>query len=153
MVLIRAVIGVFVLAALGLAGILPGPVPTDLTILHDSVLWAWASPCDGGCSMPLPTYQVGWRYATDPEWASRPLWSDFLRPDGSVRCASPYFDPNYTHCDLGDAQAGYVTSHPTGFVFESWFVSGGGAVIPEPSGWWLAGGGLLGLLIRKRRRD
>jgi hypothetical protein len=136
-----------------LAGPLPGPVPDDLVIDYNNLLWAWASPCAGGCSMPLPTYQEGWRYASEVEWASRPAPEDFLRPDGSVRCASAYFDPIFTHCDLDDALGGYVTSYPTGDNYESWFVKDiEGGAIPEPSALWLAGSGLLAALLAKRRR-
>ena len=105
--------------------ILAGPVPANRTIQKNGICWAWASPCDGGCSSPSPSNQAGWRYATSGELAAKPLCSDFLDASapGGFRCASSYFDPIYSHCDYGDCTGGYVTSNPMGDNWESWFVS------------------------------
>lgn len=151
----RVCLLLFLLSLVAFAGPLPGPVPDALTIIYDGLRWAWASPCDGGCSMPLPTYQVGWDYATTEEWADRPTAWDFLAvpgDTGTVRCASPYFDPIYSHCDWSNGVDGDVTSHPTGSYLESWFVQREGGVVPEPSTFLLASGGLAVLLRRRLRR-
>ena len=105
-------------------GQLPGPVPDDLTILHNGILWAWASPCAGLCSQPSPTSQEDWRYCTDGEFAARPSCDDFLRPDGSLRCASEYFDPKFGHCDFDDCTREFLTSQPNNTRWDSWFCKG-----------------------------
>ena len=89
--------------------ITPGPVPEELVVSHAGLDWVWASPCNGGCSDPDPANQAGWRNATDLELQNAPSCDAFVRPDDSVRCASEYFDPTFTHCDLDDCVDGYVS--------------------------------------------
>jgi hypothetical protein len=91
--------------------ILPGPVPEELVVNFNGLDWVWASPCNGGCSTPEPTNQEGWRHATDQELQNAPACSAFVRQDGSIRCASGYFDPNFPNtCNLGDCNGGWVSS-------------------------------------------
>ncbi len=140
----------------GLAGAdtLPGPVPQELIVVHDGLEWVWASPCSGLCSVPLPTYQDGWRYATGEEWESRPEPTDFLNPEGTVKCAAAYFDPVWQHCDWDDAVEGQITSLLDGERHESWFVRGGArdTGVPEPTSLVLVGSGLLALAGWRMRR-
>jgi hypothetical protein len=83
------------------------PVPDSVLVVHGGLEWAWASPCNGGCSTPL--LRDGFRYATAEEWANRPAYDLFANPE---KCASPWLDPTYDHCDSGDLNAGYVASGP-----------------------------------------
>jgi hypothetical protein len=146
----------------------PGPVPANAFITYGGLDWAWASPCDGGCSPPV-VFQDGFRYATPSEWAGRPNASAFLDPfgnsnaeqDGSgprMRCASPWFDLVWDHCDYNDGSAGYVTSGPLNGMSndnqETWLVRGGvvGPVVPEPGSMVLVATGLVGVFGTFRRR-
>ena len=93
----------------------------DWAIYKNGHYWAWASPCDGGCSNIEPIKVAGWRYATADEWALRPDVADFGTPD-NFKCASAYFDPKYGHCDYSDANSGYLTSAPTHGSSETWLI-------------------------------
>lgn len=126
-----------------LQAITPGPVPADLIVSGGGLEWVYASPCvEGGCSNPSPTNQEGWRYATYEELTQQfPTCDAFVRPDNSNICASQYFDPTYTHCDMGDCRSGYVCSEPgelcangqpTQGYFETFYVRGD-AVPPTPA--------------------
>ncbi len=87
-------------------------------IYKDGLYWAWASPCDGGCSQAYPNNVPGWRYATVEEWANRPLKSDFLVNDILI-CGSQYFDNYHTHCDYENPEVRV----PYGGYYELWFVT------------------------------
>lgn len=133
---------------------LPGPVPDALIVTYNGLDWVWASPCSGLCSMPLPSYQEGWRYATGEEWELRPDPTAFLGPDG-FKCAAAYFDPVWQHCDYDDGALGLLTSLPNGERHESWFVRGsrsGEAAVPEPASLMLVGAGLVVLGGRRLRQ-
>ena len=136
------------------------PVPANAFIVFGGLNWAWASPCNGGCSNPI--LGDGWRYATSTEWAARPAVTDFLSPTGNfdsgnglMACASPWFDPIFDHCDYGDAAQGNLSSGPNNTVNfdpnnETWLVQ---ETIPEPSTVALFGVGALvmGVVARRRR--
>jgi hypothetical protein len=87
-------------------------------ILSGGRYWAWASPCDGGCSVADPNKVEGWRYATEEEWANRPAQSEFLDIYGNVICAASQFDNTYSHCDYGNPEERI----PTGSWHESWYI-------------------------------
>jgi hypothetical protein len=90
--------------------ITPGPVPDDLIVNHAGLDWVWASPCiQGGCSNPDPNNQEGWRFATQEELQNAPTCEAF---DNGAKCASQYFDPIYSHCDLVNCQANQIGSAP-----------------------------------------
>lgn len=78
--------------------------------------WAWASPCSGGCStITFSRVASGWRFVKDAnEWSLRPNWA--------ISCASSHFDNRYTHCDLGDYNAGYLTWKYNNYSWELWVV-------------------------------
>jgi|GEM_PF-5383497 len=87
-------------------------------INHNGRYWAWASPCDGGCSQASPTRVPGWRYATEAEWSAKPDKSAFLKPDQSLICAAQYFDYTYSHCDYSNDPV----RTPQGGYAESWYI-------------------------------
>lgn len=141
------------------------PVPANAFIVFGGLNWAWASPCNGGCSNPI--LGDGWRYATTAEWAARPSYTDFLNPNGNhagaggqMACAASYFDPIYDHCDWNDAVQGYIASGPGNVGplqdpnSETWLVQAPQNVVPEPSSVAMFGAGalVLGVMARRRRQ-
>jgi hypothetical protein len=108
-----------------------GPVPANAIVTWAGLEWVWGSPCSGGCSVPLPTNQPGWRYATAAEMANKPDFHLFLNgtPDTAnlcvyptCKCAAQWFDPFRTFCNPIDARAGLITSQLNGLSWESWYV-------------------------------
>lgn len=149
------------------------PLPADVFIHFNGLDWAWASPCRLGVLPSCVSGYVlvdGFRFATASEFAARPSYTAFLRPDGSVRCASGWFNtsPKYTHCDLVDAAGGLISSGPgnmgdhSGYfpgpdsepVAETWVVRGQMSAVPEPGTIGLVGLGLglVGIGGLRRRK-
>jgi len=94
--------------------ITPGPVPAELIVAGGGLEWVYASPClEGGCSDASPLNQTGWRYATYQELTQQfPTCEAFVRADQSIICASAYFDPIHSHCDISNCREGLVCSDP-----------------------------------------
>lgn len=139
--------------ALGFAGSAgANPILTDLTtadyITVGGLDWAWASPVSyqywGNNVLYQANLHAGWREATDAEWASQPLGSDF-----GGKCASKYWNSYYTHCDFAD----YTFQHwnTTGGGFDLLYVRGASIDVPEPASVLLMTLGLLGLGALHRR--
>jgi len=93
----------------------------DWAVFKNGRYWAWASPCSGSCSTVEPIKIPGWRFATPEEWEQRPAVSDFGTYD-NYKCAAPYFDYTYGHCDYWDAENGYLTSEPNNDSWETWLI-------------------------------
>lgn len=176
---------VFLLAAAAAAfsaapalAIVNAPVPTNATITHNGIVWAWANPCDayGGCGDIDLSYQgpLGWRLPTVAEFALRPNATDFVfaganvplggsdgvgnnftfgSPGGDAACATAYFSNFYTHCDWGNGAADlwYNPAGGNGGYFETLLVQGD-ARVPEPATWamLIVGFGLVGHSLRRR---
>jgi hypothetical protein len=144
----------------------PGPVPDELVVSDGGIDWVWASPCNGGCGQPDPNNVTGWRFASDAELQLFPGCDAFKADDGSTLCATPYFDPNHSHCDLNDCNSGALASSPfqtalNGNVngnHESFFIRGSMPEtdpVPTLSQWsiiLLAGAVLLLSLLRLRQK-
>jgi hypothetical protein len=132
------------------------PVTNDLIVTTTGFEWVWASPCSGGCSTIDFSFQgpLGWRFATSAEFLLRPLFAAFVdanQPSG-YKCASKYFDPIYSHCDVGDFAAGYVVSQPNGQNYETLLVRSTVSAVPVPAALPLLVTGLAGLVAVRRRK-
>jgi hypothetical protein len=133
------------------------PVLTDLTtadyITVGNLDWAWAAPITSGVWFGQNTlYQaglhVGWREATDLEWASRPIDADF-----GGKCASKYWNSNFTHCDFGDTLSQHWIAAPENTA-DLWYVRDtpvDPAQVPEPDSLALAAVALLALLVARKK--
>ena len=89
------------------------PVPASVIVVHNGLEWVWASPCAlNGCTSGIDVGHDGFRFATVAEWALRPPVSAFRTPD---KCASPWFDHTWNHCDWNDA------SQSTDDYYHTWF--------------------------------
>jgi len=128
------------------------PVPKSVTVVHNGLRWAWASPVamqfHAGNELKVPSFHAGWRYATAQEMLSIPPVALFLALAGGPAAAVPYWNTFYTHVDVSDYTGGFVTSVPNGTVNESLYVT----AVPEPSSIALLGLGAVGLVLAERRR-
>jgi len=110
------------IAVCGPAGELCDDIPWAFVDEVNGLVWAWASPCSGGCSTPLPSgangfVMPGWRFPTDQDWVLRPQPSEW---GGGliIECAAGFFDPTYSHCDWGNVPV----QMPDNSYNEIWFV-------------------------------
>jgi hypothetical protein len=85
------------------------PVPADRIVTLNGLDWVYASPCaHNGCST-IQVGKEGFNFATESQWAARPPVESFYG-----KCASPWFDNTYDHCDEGDLANGFYGSAPSG---------------------------------------
>lgn len=80
------------------------PVPASVIVSYDGLEWVWASPCAlNGCTPQLALGHEGFEYATAAQWARKPPKHMFYG-----KCASPWFDIRYNHCDQIDLDRGSI---------------------------------------------
>jgi len=89
---------------------LANPVPSSMIVTLNGLSWVYVSPCAlNGCTTGILIGKDGFNFATQAQWALRPPPSAF-----NSKCASPWFDLTWNHCDFGDLNAGFVGSAPRG---------------------------------------
>jgi hypothetical protein len=152
-------------ASLGLSSgaAVAGPISSDLTtndyITIGSLDWAWASPVTSGVwfgsnELFQASFHAGWREATDAEWAARPDATAFGTQD-KFKCASQYWNSNFTHCDYTDGTGGYLSQHWVASpenTLDLWYVRDVASSVPEPGTLALIGIAIAGLSTIRRRQ-
>lgn len=111
-------------------------IPASVIVTYKGLEWVWASPCAlNGCTRGILVGKDGFNFATPAQWALRPPVSMF---DGT-KCASPWFDVTYDHCDFGDAAAGYYGSVPAGGTGQIGPMGGAPTMHPAAETWLVRG--------------
>lgn len=174
MKVIAAAVAFAALGSAANASLINAPVDPMQIVNYQGLDWVWASPCGGdvnnSCAPIDFSYQaaLGWRLPTATE-VTLHIASDIsafvnaFKTAGGYACASAWFNNQYSHCDVGDAQGGYIwnlgpNNQPggyNGYASETFAVRGMVSPVPVPAGMALLGLGLaaLGAVRRKGRKQ
>jgi hypothetical protein len=156
-------------ASVHAASIIPisTPIPDSEVVqnfLGTGLDWVYAGPIapnefgPGNIENALYRASEGWRNATISEWALKPSYLDFAKGPGPIsgsdhsnyKYTSEYWS-TFSHVDIGDAAAGYITNGTNigslSSVYETWYVrtTPGSSIPSVPDGGSTVA--LLGLAI------
>lgn len=148
--------------ALGLSGsAVAAPILTDLTtadyITINNLNLAWAGPIAsqfwfGANELFQAGLHSGWREATDAEWIMiGAADTNTLAAAFGGKCASKYWNSNFTHCDFGNPFAQHWEAGQSDNFSEMLYVRSVDTQVPEPASLLLISLGLFGLAASRRR--
>lgn len=152
------------------------PIPNGKILLNfngSGLDWVYAGPLAPNALGPgfiyEPSYRAseGWRAATVTEWASRPIWSDFIVPGQTVTPINNFTDhtsylfaseywSDFTNVDLVEFINGEVTDGINGaathYAAETIYVRSSLQAVPEPAMLGLLGLGVLGMAFSRHKK-
>ena len=140
------------------AGVELGTEPPDsLIVTRKGLEWVWAGPCAGlAPSCGVVALHHGFGFATDSQWTTSFVSIADIASAFSGKCASPYFNTVWNHCDAGDITVGAIWQSPfaepshRNQPYSETFLVRTSNQVPEPAGLAFLGLGMLGLAAVRR---
>jgi hypothetical protein len=118
-------------------------LPADTYITVGNLNWTWASPVSsvnfGGNVLSGPSLHAGWRFATEAEFAARPVADDFI-VDSITRHSAAYWNSQFDFINFGNGENGLinrvlVADNDSTAFYEMWYVRDVRVSVPEPATW------------------